>query len=158
MRKVLVTNVTQYAGPGAVGALLRGGCQLLCHDSSFASEAQRNAYEAEHTGALALPGKDLSDLLREVGARAGEIDAAVFNDVYPNTPRAVEDVPLAELRASFEALLLMPFQLSQLLLPALKTRRQGSLVFVTSAREFRSVSPAAGREASGSLLLRRDLD
>ena len=137
MRTVLVTYATEYAGPGAVGALLRSGCQVLCHDPSFASKAKRKAYEAGNPGASALAVREASDLCNKVRARAADIDAAVFNDVYPNSPRPIEEVCLDELRASFEALLVMPFQLSQVLLPVMKARRQGSLVFVTSAREFR---------------------
>ena len=68
MRTVLVTHATEYAGPGAVGALLRGGCQVLCHDPSFASEAKRKAYEAENAGASALAGQEVSDFFNEVRA------------------------------------------------------------------------------------------
>ena len=90
MRTVLVTHATEYAGPGAVGALLRSGCQVLCHDPSVASKAKRKAYEAGNLGASALAVREASDLCNKVRARAADIDAAVFNDVYPNSPRPIE--------------------------------------------------------------------
>jgi NAD(P)-dependent dehydrogenase (short-subunit alcohol dehydrogenase family) len=43
-------------------------------------------------------------------------------------------VAIETLRASFEALLVFPFKLTQLLVPAMKQRKKGCFVFVTSAR------------------------
>jgi hypothetical protein len=40
--RVLVTNVTQYAGPGTIPVLLRDGCDVLCHDGSFTDPAARS--------------------------------------------------------------------------------------------------------------------
>jgi 3-oxoacyl-[acyl-carrier protein] reductase len=35
MRTVLVTNATQYAGPGTVEVLAAAGVRIVCHDASF---------------------------------------------------------------------------------------------------------------------------
>ena len=140
-RIFLVTNATQYAGPGIVDALLAGGCRLLCHDPAFASEEERRGYEATQPGATALAQQQPDALIAEANSAASEIDAFVFNDVYPITKRPIEDIPLDDLRATFEAVMATPFRLAQLALPALKARRRGAILFITSARERR---PEAG--------------
>ena len=64
-------------------------------------------------------------------------DAVVSNDVHPITPNSIEAVPLEDLRATVEAVVVFPVRLAQLLLPAMKARGSGAFVFVTSAREAR---------------------
>lgn len=136
MARVLVTNVRDYTGPGAVAVLLREGHAVLCHDPSFTDEQARTAFERDHQGATALKSDAPDALMAEVDS-LGPLDGFVSNDVYPITKRPVEEVPLDDLRATFERVLVFPFRLTQLILPTMKRRRQGSIVFVTSARETR---------------------
>jgi len=136
MRNVLLTNARQYCGPGAVTALVRSGARVLCHDASFVSPDARKSFEQE-TGALALGARTPADIHAEVLAAAGLPDAIVSNDVYPITSNAIEDIPLEDFRATFDAVVLFPVALTQAFLPAMKQRRSGAFVFVTSARETR---------------------
>lgn len=134
MRTVLLTHATQYVGPGALPVLLREGTRVLCHDMGFVDEAVAQKFEAAFPRAIALRAQAPEELFAEVERRQLVIDALVSNDVYPNTPRPIEEVSMDTLKNSFEALLAFPFRLTQLLLPSMKARRQGSFVFVTSAR------------------------
>ncbi|HRQ83332.1 MAG TPA: hypothetical protein PKZ97_19630, partial [Azospirillaceae bacterium] len=45
-RRVLLTNATSYAGPGALAVLLKQGASVACHDPAFADQAVRRAFEA----------------------------------------------------------------------------------------------------------------
>ncbi len=137
MRTVLVTHVTQYTGPGVVAALERHGCRVICHDPSFADSDSRAAYMAGRSGVECLVGQQPDALCAELTMRGIVLDALVSNDVHPNTPRPIEQIDVAELRESFEALFVFPLQLTQQLLPALRARGGGSLVFITSARALR---------------------
>jgi hypothetical protein len=57
MALVLLTNVTQYARPGALEGLLGDGHHVACHDTSF-SDASRRADFDKHSGkATALAGQ-----------------------------------------------------------------------------------------------------
>jgi 3-oxoacyl-[acyl-carrier protein] reductase len=134
MTNVLITHVEQYAGPGAVPVFLREGMHLYCHDASFADHNIARAYEGSHPGAIALHGQTPEALMSELAERAVDLDVVVSNDVYPNTPFAIEDVPMDMLRNSFEALLVFPFRLTQLIVPTMKRQRKGRFVFITSAR------------------------
>jgi 3-oxoacyl-[acyl-carrier protein] reductase len=137
MTLVVLTNVTQYTGPGALGALLRDGHQVACHDASFVEAAARAAFEEAHPGAHALEGQTPEAVHGEVVARWGAPDAIVSNDAHPITRNDIEAIPLDDLRATFEAVVVFPVRLTQLFLPQMKARRSGAFVFVTSAREVR---------------------
>ncbi len=137
MRTALVTNATQYAGPGAVRALLQLPMRVLCHDRSFCEAAKRDAFAAEMIGAECLRGATPVELADELRAGNLAIDAFVSNDAHPITRAAIGEIALDDLRNTFEALLVFPVQLTQLLLPAMKARRSGSIVFVTSARPLK---------------------
>jgi NAD(P)-dependent dehydrogenase (short-subunit alcohol dehydrogenase family) len=131
---VLITNVKHYTGPGTLPVLLREKMHALCHDASFEDEDAALSFEKAHPGATALRAQTPEFLWAELNERRIVLDAVVSNDVYPNTPCPIEDVAIETLRSSFEALLVFPFKLTQLLVPAMKQRQKGSFVFVTSAR------------------------
>lgn len=134
MTNVLITHVKQYVGPGTLPVLLREQMHPICHDASFENKDAALAFEKDHPGALALVAQTPESIWAELSQRQVKIDAVVSNDVFPNTPRPIEQVSLETLRDSFEALLLFPFRLTQLLLPSMKDSKKGCFVFVTSAR------------------------
>lgn len=137
MRTALVSNVTQYAGPGAVTALVRQGVRVVCHDASFVESAARDTFRETHAGVECLASQEPDALVAELKGRALGIDVVVSNDVYPITQQAIGEIDPADLRDTFEAVFMFPVQLAQLLLPGMKARGGGSFVFVTSARPLR---------------------
>ncbi len=136
MRNIVLTNVTQYCGPGALQQLIKSGASVLCHDPSFADPTMREKFEREHV-AIALRARTPEEIFAETIQRAGTVDAVVSNDVYPITCNDIEAIPLEDLRTTFEAVVLFPIRLTQVFLPSFKARRSGAFVFVTSARETR---------------------
>lgn len=137
MRTVLVTNVSQYAGPGVVATLLRQGARVLCHDAAFREAAARDGFRLSHPGVECLESLEPRALAAELEERAFSVDAVVSNDVYPLTPRPIGEIDPADLRNTFEAVFMFPVQLAQSLLPGMKARGSGSFVFITSARPLR---------------------
>lgn len=137
MRTILVTNATQYTGPGAVGILCAAGHRVVCHDLAFGDDDTVRAFQASHPQVLVLRKPDPAGIVSELADRVGLVDAVVSNDVYPLTKALVEDVSVDDLRRTFEAVLVFPYQLAQMLLPEMKARRDGCFVFVTSARQLR---------------------
>jgi 3-oxoacyl-[acyl-carrier protein] reductase len=137
MSLVLLTNVSQYTGPGAVEALVGDGHTVLCSDPSFADSEAREAFDKRDAEAHALAAQAPEAIHAEVVARWGVPDAIVSNDVFPITRNDIETIPVDDLRATFEAVVVVPVRLAQLFLPAMKERRRGAFVFVTSAREVR---------------------
>ncbi|WP_238009911.1 SDR family oxidoreductase [Dactylosporangium sp. AC04546] len=134
MRRVLVTNVTQYAGPGTVPVLLRAGYRVACHDPTFVDGAVRTRYAAAYPGVECLDVREPEEIF---GVAGDAVDVVVCNDVFPITRNAIEDIAVEDLRATFEAVLVFPFRLTQLYLPVMKQRGSGTFVFITSARPRR---------------------
>ncbi len=99
MSRVLVTNVRDYTGPGAVAVLLREGHEVLCHDPSFSDEAARGAFGRDHPGAVALASRAPEAIAAELDS-FGPLDGFVSNDVHPITERPIEDIALDDLRAT----------------------------------------------------------
>ena len=137
MALVLLTNVMQYAGPGALDGLQKEGHKVAGQDASFTDPERRADFDKNAENATALAGQTPEQIHDEVIARWGLPDAIVSNDVYPITRNAIEAIPADDLRATFEAVVMTPIRLTQLFLPAMKARRRGAFVFVTSARETR---------------------
>ena len=136
MTNVLITHVKHYVGPGTLPVLLREKMHPICHDSSFEDENAALSFEKANPGATALRAQTPESLSSELNDRQMDIDAVVSNNVFPNTPCPIEEVTMETLRDSFEALMLFPFKLTQLLLPEMKQRKKGCFVFVTSARQL----------------------
>lgn len=132
--RVLVTNVTHYAGPGTIPVLLDGGSEILCHDSSFVDPSARAGYADRYPGVLCLDAQTPEEIHAAATRDGLTVDGIVSNDVYPITHTAIEEIPLDDLRSTFEAVLVFPFRLTQLFLPAMQERRSGTFVFITSAR------------------------
>jgi len=54
MSLVLLTNCSQYTGPGALAALLQDGHTVACHDVAFADAAARAGFNQQYFAAHAL--------------------------------------------------------------------------------------------------------
>lgn len=137
MRTTLITNVNQYAGPGAMQVLLQQQMRVVCHDATFCQQAARDEFLNRHPQAECLESTDPVALVNELKVRDIHVDAVVSNDVHPITCAGIEELALDDLRNTFESVLVFPIHLTQLLLPEMKARRSGSFVFVTSARPLR---------------------
>lgn len=107
-RNVLLTNVLAYAGPGALPALVAQGCRVACHDPAFAQESERRAFQAAWPDAVPLGASGAEVAAGEAAASVGELDAVVSNAAYPITPRPIEDIDVADLRGTFEAVMVEP--------------------------------------------------
>lgn len=140
MPKVLLTHVNQYVGPGALPALLRQSDVVACHDLSFRDPVAARTFQDQHPAVVVLQGQTPDEIAAELTERDIQIDTVVSNDVFPNTPLPIAEIPLDIVRNSFDALLLFPMRLTQLLLPAMQKAQQGRWVFITSAR-YRQPEP-----------------
>ncbi len=133
----LVTGASRGLGEALAGGLARSGYALIVDARDAA--ALNAAVAALPAGAqvLAVPG-DVTEpahreALRRAAAEAGGLDLLVNNagtlGASPLPPLA--DYPLAELRASFEANVIAPVALIQLMLPWLR-ERGGAILNITS--------------------------
>jgi len=132
--KILITNAMQYAGPGSIPVLLREGGELYCHDASFVDEQALRQFEASYPKVVGLRSQTSESIVDELNERGIHVDTVIHNDVHPNQPLPIEDIPIGMYQDAFEALVLFPVRLTQLLLPRMKQDKRGRFIFITSAR------------------------
>ncbi|HEU4660828.1 MAG TPA: SDR family oxidoreductase [Pseudolabrys sp.] len=137
MSLVLLTNPTEYVGPGALEVLLAQGHTVLCTDKTFADPEARIRWEGARNRCHALAAQSAPEMLSEIMERWTLPDGIVCNDAFPNHPKEIGCITDSEFIETFEAVVLAPIRIAQTFLPAMKNRRTGSFVFVTSARELR---------------------
>lgn len=101
MALILLTNVTQYAGPGALDDLLAEGHNVACHDASFADTGRRAGFDAARQ-ATARAGQNPEEIHDEMVRRFGLPDAIVSNDVHPITRNDIEAILVDDLRATLK--------------------------------------------------------
>ncbi len=130
----LMTHVCQYTGPGTVPVLVGHQHKLICHDASFIKQEEVEQFEKNFPGVICLKAQTPEAIVDELKLSNITIDTVIHNDVFPNTPLLIEEIPLRIFQDSFSALLIFPMRLTQLLLPAMKAAGTGRFVFITSAR------------------------
>ena len=128
----LVTNVTGYAGPGAVIGLLADEWTIACADPSFTDEGRAAEFVDGRDGLVCFGETEPRALIQNVLDRLGRIDALVSNDIIPDPIRPIDGSTAADLREVLEQGVVYPFELSQALLPHMRERRSGSMIFITS--------------------------
>jgi 3-oxoacyl-[acyl-carrier protein] reductase len=136
-RVAIVTNATVYAGPGAVAKLLEAEYEVLCHDETFVSEANRTAFESSHPGASTYGSKAPTGAVAHAVKAWGRLDLLVSNDVFPLQYLPIDEIETAELRRAIDALLMTPIAMVSKAAAQMKRQSKGTIVMVTSAAPSR---------------------
>jgi len=155
-RVALVTNVEEFAGPPAVEALTDAGFEVFCHDRSFTENSARLRFQARRPSARVLAPRSPEGLVAEVLAAAGALHVVVSNDSFPAIVGPVEEASTADLQATLDALVAMPFRLVGAAVPHFKQAGGGAIIMITSPRARLPVPggsiPDAAREAANALV------
>ncbi len=139
-RVLLITNVEKFAGHGTTSVALAQGAMVLAHDPSFETPAARRRYETQFPGAHALSETEPPAMVEQALKRHGHVDALVNNDAFPALRAPLGEARLEDYRAALEAMAVAPFGLVQLLAPAMRKRKSGRIVFVSSAAPLRGIA------------------
>ena len=132
-KKILVTDVLHFAGPGLTKGLVELGATVLCHDDDFQDSEKRQVFVDENPVALIAEATDAKALAAEALERLGEVDVLINNDAYPAPRIPVDEIKPEDLRGAFERLVFRGFELTGALVPHMKERGSGRVIFVTSA-------------------------
>lgn len=139
-RVILVTNVEKFAGHGTTQVALSEGALVLAHDPAFANAPARHKYESQFPGARALAAGEPVALVEEALKQHGRIDALVNNDAFPALRAPIGEARLEDYRTALEVMAVTPFRLVQLVAPHMRKRKQGRIVFVSSAAPLRGIA------------------
>ncbi len=135
----VVTNVRHFVGLAVARELARQGAQVICHDRSFSDISVRDGFAADHPDLKALTEQTPASLIARAAAELGSIDILVNNDACPAVRAAIETADPGDLRAALEALVAAPFAMTQAVVPQMKARKSGKIIFVTSAVPLRGL-------------------
>ena len=135
---ILITNVTSFVGKPGCQALLDGGANIMVHDRSFAEAEGRAAFEAEVPGVHALAAQTPEEIVAEAEALA-PVDVLINNDDGAAKRAKIEDADPADLREALESMVVWPFVLTGAMTPAMKARKSGKIIFVTSATPLKGL-------------------
>jgi NAD(P)-dependent dehydrogenase (short-subunit alcohol dehydrogenase family) len=138
-RVALVTNVAHFVGLPAAIELAAQGATAICHDKSFAYTDARKEFAKAHPELNVIAEQEPVDIAAAVTASHGRIDVLVNNDAFPATRAPIENAQLEDMRAGLESLVTAPFALTQAVVPQMKQRANGELLFVTSAAPLRGL-------------------
>jgi NAD(P)-dependent dehydrogenase (short-subunit alcohol dehydrogenase family) len=75
-------------------------------------------------------------IVDEVVRSHGQIDVLINNDAFPAIRAKVEEADRADMRAGLGVMVEAPYALAAAVVPGMKARRAGKIVFVTSATPF----------------------
>jgi len=133
---ILITNVEHFAGPPAAATLVSRGATVVCHDKSFKTLDVCKSYIANHPGRHAVAAQAPAELIDLVTEQFGRIDVLISNDAFPAIRASVEDARIDDMRDGLEDMVVTPFALAGAVVPQMKSRRSGKLLFLTSAAPF----------------------
>ncbi|MBM3642975.1 MAG: SDR family oxidoreductase [Alphaproteobacteria bacterium] len=139
-RVLLVTNVTRFSGHGVTERALAWGATVLAHDPAFEAPSARRKYETQFAGAHALSPVEPEALVALALKRYGRIDALVNNDAWPALRAPLGEARMQDYRDALEAMAVAPFRMTQLVAPAMRARKAGRIVFVSSAAPLRGIA------------------
>jgi NAD(P)-dependent dehydrogenase (short-subunit alcohol dehydrogenase family) len=89
MSLVVLTNVVEYTGPGALPVLVDDGHTVVCHDRSFSDRSGRVKFAEKNPKARVLAGQNAAAIYEETFATWGIPDAIVLTGfAVPTTARA----------------------------------------------------------------------
>jgi NAD(P)-dependent dehydrogenase (short-subunit alcohol dehydrogenase family) len=155
-RNILITNVSSFVGKPGCRALQDGGASVMAHDRSFTDAGTRSAFEADFPGARALMAQTPEELIAEAEAIA-PVDVLINNDDGAAKRAKIEDADPVDLREALESMVVWPFVLTGAMAPAMKERKCGKIIFVTSATPLKGLPNYAmyvtARGATNSLAL-----
>lgn len=132
-KKILITDALHFVGPGTCKGLVELGAEVLAHDEGFSEEEEKSAFAKENPNILIAEASSAKDLAKEALSRLGHVDVLINNDAYPAPRIPIDEAKSEDMRAALEHLVVRGFELTGLLVPQMKERKQGKVIFLTSA-------------------------
>ena len=138
-RIVLITNVEHFVGRPVAAELTAQGATVVCHDKSFADAAAANEFEAANPALTVVRAQAPAGIVAATTEACGRIDVVVCNDAGAAVRAPIEQARPDDLRSALEEMVVFPFEMASAVVPQMKARKQGKILFITSATPLRGL-------------------
>ena len=138
-RIVLITNVEHFVGPPVAAELVAHGATVVCHDKSFADAGAADEFAAGNPRLIVVRAQAPADIVASATESCGRIDVVICNDAAPAVRAPIETASPDDLRSALEAMVVFPFRMASAVVPQMKARRRGKILFITSASPLRGL-------------------
>lgn len=132
-RTILITFATHWAGPEICGGLIDEGALVVCQDPNFADRARAEAFVACRANLTAIADETPAGIMAAALSVLGHLDVLVNNDAFPAIRAPVETADPQDFRDAIEALMVFPFMMAGAVVPHMRARKAGKILFLTSA-------------------------
>ena len=138
-RVVLITNVEHFVGRPVATELAAQGAQVACHDTSFADAEAAAAFAVDNPALTLVRAQAPAGIVAEATEACGRIDVVVCNDAGAAIRAPIEQASPEDMRAALEEMVVFPFEMASAVVPQMKARKRGKILFITSATPLRGL-------------------
>ena len=138
-RVVLITNVEHFVGRPVAAALAAQGATVVCHDRSFADAARVEKFAAANPALGVVRAQTPAAVVEAATDACGRVDVVVCNDAGAAIRAPIETARPDDLRSAFEEMVVFPFETAAAVVPQMKQRKRGKILFITSATPLRGL-------------------
>ena len=138
-RVVLITNVEHFVGRPVAAALAAQGATVVCHDRSFADAAAAERFVADSPALALVRAQTPAGIVAQATEARGCIDVVVCNDAGAAVRAPIEAASSDDMRSALEEMVVFPFEMARAVVPQMKARKRGKILFITSATPLRGL-------------------
>ena len=138
-RIVLITNVKHFVGMPVAAELAAQAAIVVCHDKSFANAAVAEEFTAAHPGLTILQAQTPTEIVAGATEVCGRIDVVICNDAGAAIRAPIETARTDDMRSALEEMVVFPFEMAGAIVPQMKKRKSGKILFITSAAPLRGL-------------------
>ena len=138
-RVVLITNVQHFVGLPVAAELATQGAKAVCHDKSFADTASARRFAVANPEVAVIRAQAPGDIVAHASEACGPVDVVVCNDAGAAVRAPIETANPDDLRSALEEMVIFPFEIARAVVPRMKQRKQGKILFITSATPLRGL-------------------
>ncbi|RMF10312.1 MAG: SDR family oxidoreductase, partial [Alphaproteobacteria bacterium] len=99
----------------------------------------RNAFGTQSKRIHPIGDQDPRQLVGTIAQQWGAVDVLVNNDFAPAVRAPVEDASLDDLNQALQAIVVAPFAMTAAVVPSMKARKRGKVLFLSSAAPLRGL-------------------
>ena len=138
-RIVLITNVEHFVGRPVAAELAAQGATVICHDESFADAAAAERFATANPTLAVVRAQTPVEIVAAATERYSRVDVVICNDAGAAIRAPIERARVDDMRSALEEMVVFPFQMAGAVVPQMKQRKRGKILFITSATPLRGL-------------------